>query len=188
MSITIILLVVILLLLAVIIVMMVTGWPGRERAEIERTGSELRREMAEQRAESIRLMQTIRNEVEDAIQESFNHQLSAYVSAGRPPRFSRHHPPAAEHGSEEETAGEAGKTIPSTPDPEKLKEQMSLFQEQVKPDLSVLPNGSEEAGKEPEETEAGETGDESMERVEAVLHDDIPDIEDIQDFEDEDIR
>jgi hypothetical protein len=78
----IILLVIILLLLVAIVAMMVSGWPGRERAEIERVGNSLRREMAELRAESIRLLHAIRIEVEDSVKESIEREMAGYGSRG----------------------------------------------------------------------------------------------------------
>ena len=41
------LLIVIVVLLIGVLALMLTGWPGRERKEIEKTGRELRRELAQ---------------------------------------------------------------------------------------------------------------------------------------------
>lgn len=71
------LLAVIVLLLLVIIAMLLTGWPGRQREELERVGNSLRREMAEHRAESIRMMNAIRITVEDSIKESVEREMAA---------------------------------------------------------------------------------------------------------------
>jgi hypothetical protein len=89
MTLTIVLLSVILLLLVVIVAMLVTGWPGRERAEIERAGNALRREMAEHRAESIQLLHAIRIEVEDSVKESIERELAGHGSRGGRSRASR---------------------------------------------------------------------------------------------------
>ncbi|HWR01918.1 MAG TPA: hypothetical protein VN371_08620, partial [Chlorobaculum sp.] len=86
---TTILLIIILLLLIAIIAMIVTGWPGRERAEIEKTGNALRREMAEHRADSIQLLHAIRIEVEDSVRESIEREMAGYGSKGGRSRSSR---------------------------------------------------------------------------------------------------
>ncbi|NTU57822.1 MAG: hypothetical protein HGB00_02720 [Chlorobiaceae bacterium] len=86
---TTILLIIILLLLIAIVAMMVTGWPGRERNEIEKTGNVLRREMAEHRAESIQLLHAIRIEVEDSVRESIEREMAGYGSKGGRSRSSR---------------------------------------------------------------------------------------------------
>jgi hypothetical protein len=78
-----ILLSIVILLLAAIIAMMVTGWPGREREELERTGNTLRREMAEHRSESIQLLHAIRIEVEDSVKESIEREMANFGSRGR---------------------------------------------------------------------------------------------------------
>lgn len=75
---TIVLLVIILLLLAGIVAMMVTGWPGRERAEIEKTGNALRREMAEHRGESIQLLHSIRIDLEETLRETIERELATH--------------------------------------------------------------------------------------------------------------
>ena len=173
MSITIVLLVVILLLLAVIIAMMVTGWPGRQRAEIEKTVSVLRREMAEHRGDSIRLMQSIRTEVEDAVQEALDREMTFQRSITVP----------AGPGSKEGAAGNSKENGAVSANTEKPVRQMSLFQQQAESRQPVSSETPEETPEEPE-PDAKETDAEPMEKVQAVLHDDIPDIEDIQDLED----
>ena len=86
---TTILLIIILLLLIAVVAMVVTGWPGRERAEIEKTGNALRREMAEHRADSIQLLHAIRIEVEDSVRESIEREMAGYGSKGGRSRGSR---------------------------------------------------------------------------------------------------
>jgi FtsZ-interacting cell division protein ZipA len=77
---TMVLLIIILLLLIAIVAMIVTGWPGRERAEIEKTGNALRREMAEHRAESIQLLHSIRIEVEDSVHDSIEREMASFAT------------------------------------------------------------------------------------------------------------
>ena len=86
---TTVLLIIILLLLIAIVAMIVTGWPGREREEIEKTGNALRREMAEHRAESIQLLHAIRIEVEDSVRESIEREMAGFGSKGGRSRGSR---------------------------------------------------------------------------------------------------
>ncbi|NTV03119.1 MAG: hypothetical protein HGB04_10150 [Chlorobiaceae bacterium] len=82
MTTVIVLLCIVILLLAAIIGMMLTGWPGRERSGLD--GAEaLRREMAEHRSESIRLLNTIRIKVEDSVKESIEREMANYGSRGR---------------------------------------------------------------------------------------------------------
>ena len=80
---------VIILLLGLIIFMMVTGWPGRQREEMERLGNGLRREMAEQRSDNLQLMKAIRIEIEDAVRESVEREMAAAVPRGRSRRGAR---------------------------------------------------------------------------------------------------
>ncbi|NTW52314.1 MAG: hypothetical protein HGB22_06985 [Chlorobiaceae bacterium] len=89
MMLTTILLIIILLLLIALVAMVVTGWPGRERAEIEKTGNALRREMAEHRADSIQLLHAIRIEVEDSVRESIEREMAGYGSKGARGRGAR---------------------------------------------------------------------------------------------------
>ncbi|NTU67386.1 MAG: hypothetical protein HGB02_00750 [Chlorobiaceae bacterium] len=79
----IVLLCMVILLLAFVIAMIVTGWPGRDREEIERSGNALRREMAEHRSESIQLLHAIRIEVEDSVKESIEREMAGYAGRGR---------------------------------------------------------------------------------------------------------
>jgi len=89
MIIVMILLAVIILLLGLIIFMMVTGWPGRQREELDRLGNGLRREMAEQRSDSLQLMKAIRIEIEDAVRESVEREMAAAAPRGRSRRGTR---------------------------------------------------------------------------------------------------
>jgi FtsZ-interacting cell division protein ZipA len=80
---------VIVVLLLVIIAMLVTGWPGRQREEMERLANALRREMAEQRSDSLQLMKSLRIVVEDAVKESVEKELAAAAPRGRSRKGSR---------------------------------------------------------------------------------------------------
>lgn len=102
MTLVIVLLVVIVLLLAVIIAILVTGWPGRQREEIDRLGNSLRREMAEQRSESLQLMKSLRIVVEDAVKESVEKEM-----ASSRPRSGRARKSASSKASDAATVQEA---------------------------------------------------------------------------------
>jgi|GEM_PF-2417181 len=86
MVIVIVLLVVIILLLLVVIVLLVTGWPGRQKAEMEQIGNSLRREMAEQRSDNLQLMKAVRIVIEDAVRESVEHEMAVIAPKGRSKR------------------------------------------------------------------------------------------------------
>ena len=176
------LLLIILVLLIAVIIMMFTVWPRRQRAEMEKAVSALRREMAEHRGDSIRLMQAIRNEVEDTVKESLEHEMTDFFGRGVS-KASFHRPvnTAAQQGSKEEIGNNLEENIAATVGPENSAEQMSLFQEQAK---SKQQRPSETPEKLEPETVTKETNIEPMERVQAVLHDDIPDIDDIPDLDD----
>jgi hypothetical protein len=77
MNLLILLLSLVILLLLVIIAMLATGWPGRQREEIERLGNSLRREMAEQRSDNLQLMKAIRIVIEDAVKESVEREVAS---------------------------------------------------------------------------------------------------------------
>ncbi len=190
---TIVLLVIILLLLVVIITMMVSGWPGRERMEIEKIGSISRREMAEYHGESIRLLQTIRTEVEDAIQESFDREMGTFVrddgvAQVLPQRLDGS---VAENNPKKRTVkrGRANVGEVVTASGDRIDEsaanallrarQISLFPEEAQPVTSVSYIGDEDMGKELEKHDI-----EAMEKIHVTIHDDIPDIDDIPDVDD----
>ncbi|RXK81586.1 hypothetical protein EST62_11565 [Chlorobaculum sp. 24CR] len=99
MTLVIILLTLIVLLLATIIAMLVTGWPGKQKEEMERLGNGLRREMAEQRSDSLQLMKVIRIEIEEAVRESVEREIAAVLSKGRSRKAARKRAQEADAGS-----------------------------------------------------------------------------------------
>lgn len=182
---TTVLLLIVLVLLVANIVMMFTVWPRRQRAEIEKAVSALRREMAEHRGDSIRLMQAIRNEVEDAVQESLEREMSDFFrrGAGSQASFQRSAIAPPEAASKEGVPGKSEENIAELTEAEKQAQQMSLFQEKAISGQQV----SAETPEEPEsENDAEEPDAEPMERVQADLHDDIPDVSDIADLDEMD--
>ena len=77
------LLILIVVLLIGLIAMMLIGWPGRERKEIEKTGRELRRELAQHRADSIQLLHAMRIDLEESIRESLERQFESFEVMNR---------------------------------------------------------------------------------------------------------
>ena len=169
-----ILLIIILVLLVAILVMMFAVIPARQRAEIEKAVSALRREMAEHRGDSIRLIQTVRNEVEDAVQESLEREMTS---------FQRFIIASAEAAPKEGAAGNSEENIAAATEAENQAQQMSLFQQKAGSGQQVPSEASEEPEPDEPEDDAEESEAEPMERVQADLHDDIPDVDDLPDIE-----
>lgn len=169
MNLLILLLSLIILLLLVIIAMLASGWPGRQREEIERLGNGLRREMAEQRSESLQLMKSLRIVVEDAVKESVEKEL-----ASSRPRSGRSRKSASSKASDAATVQDA---VAPEGEPDNGCQlsvlqamQISLFPDQaptdpvVEPKLPALAEPAAEKAPEPETIHMG-------------FVDDIPDAE-----------
>lgn len=77
------LLILIVVLLIGLVAMMLIGWPGREKKEIEKTGRELRRELAQHRADSIQLLHAMRIDLEESIRESLERQFESFEVMNR---------------------------------------------------------------------------------------------------------
>jgi FtsZ-interacting cell division protein ZipA len=122
---TTILLIIILLLLVALVAMIVTGWPGREREEIEKTGNALRREMAEHRAESIQLLHAIRIEVEDSVRESIEREMAGFGSRGGRSRGSRSS--GSSRAQSKPRAPQAGLAASSDELPSMVEEDLSCY-------------------------------------------------------------
>ncbi|HHE31234.1 MAG TPA: hypothetical protein ENL07_00990 [Chlorobaculum parvum] len=129
MSAVIVLLVLIVLLLAVIIAMLATGWPGKQKEEMERLGNSLRREMAEQRSDSLQLMKAIRIEIEDAVRESVEREMAAAAAPrGRSRRGSRKKVQEVDSGAARDMGG-AEETDNGSYESPLQAMQISLFSE-----------------------------------------------------------
>ncbi len=200
---TIFLLLLVVILLALIIFMMATGWPGRHKAEIESAISSLRRELAEQRVESLRFMQSIRTGIEDAVEETLEREMADLVRRGRFPQatFSSQQEakPEPPKVSGEPERSEQVSNRESTE--KKSEKQMSLFEIQARESFPSVPEpvitDEDKQESEQELSEASdpkpEPDDESVtrkkkeegpyQRVNAALYDDIPDISDIADLD-----
>lgn len=169
MTVVIVLLAVIILLLALIIAMLVTGWPGRQRNEMERIGNSLRREMAEQRSDNLQLMKAIRIVIEDAVRESVEKEMIAVAPRGRSRRNSRKKiQEAVDLGSESFIAGDEDADNGSYESPLQAM-QISLFSETPeRVQAAAVPDASPDKTKE-REPEA--------ETIHMGYVDDIPDVE-----------
>jgi exonuclease VII large subunit len=77
------LLVVIVVLLISLLAMMLIGWPGRERKEIEKTGRELRRELALHRSDSVQFLHAMRIELEESVRETLEQQFESIEALNR---------------------------------------------------------------------------------------------------------
>jgi FtsZ-interacting cell division protein ZipA len=158
---------VIVVLLLVIIAMLVTGWPGKQREEMERLGNSLRREMAEQRSDSLQLMKSLRIVVEDAVKESVEKEIAAAAPRGRSRKGSRTKAqadnPAETPSSEEETPDDRNNETPLQ------AMQIPLFSE--KP-VTTQPSAANAASSE----KANNTQPEP-ETIHMGYVDDIPDVE-----------
>ena len=89
MSLVTMLLCVIVFLLLVIFVMLTTLWPRRLRDEMDRLGNGLRREIAEQRSDNLKIMKSLRIVVEDAVKESVEKEMAAAPPRGRSRKSAR---------------------------------------------------------------------------------------------------
>ncbi|UZJ42395.1 hypothetical protein OO006_05405 [Prosthecochloris sp. SCSIO W1101] len=182
MSMMTILLLIILMLLVFILAMMFTVLPKRQHAEIEKAVSALRREMAEYRGDSMRLMQAIRNEVEEAVQESLDREVADFMRGrGRSavPSACSDTPvsPACE-GKSDGLVKEGKTNVQGQGGTVRCSRQLSLF-EQTGPVAPVSSAEKEKMDKKPDVSES-----EEMERIHVIIDDDIPDIDDIPDLED----
>lgn len=196
MSMTTVLLLIILILLFAVLVLMFTVWPARQRAEIEKAVSGLRREMAEHQGNSVRLIQTIRNDVEDAVQESLEREMGDFMRSGAhaPAPLRRSVVTQSSAGQDEVSSGFSANAS-DTPlsgragvsreavEVQRQSLQLSLFMPQP-----PLPASSASPHPVPEVSVPVSvvTSAEEMEKVHAVLHDDIPDMGDLPDIDDPD--
>ncbi|UWX58208.1 hypothetical protein NY406_02730 [Chlorobaculum sp. MV4-Y] len=169
MTVVIVLLALIILLLVLIIAMLVTGWPGRQREEMEKIGNSLRREMAEQRSDNLQLMKAIRIVIEDAVRESVEKEMVAAAPRGRSRRNSRKKgQEAVDLGSESFIAGDEDADNGSYESPLQAM-QISLFSETPAPAQSAVVTEVS-----PDKTKAREP---EAETIHMGYVDDIPDVE-----------
>jgi FtsZ-interacting cell division protein ZipA len=170
MMVVMVLLAVIVLLLVAIIAMLVTGWPGKQKEEMERLGNGLRREMAEQRSDSLQLMKVIRIEIEEAVRESVEREIAAVLSKGRSRKAARKRAQEADAGSAlEAVAADEGAENSNYEKPLHAV-QIPLFSEKHHPKATLpepFPVSPDNAGEREPEAETIDMG----------YIDDIPDVE-----------
>jgi hypothetical protein len=77
---TTVLLIIIVVLLLTVLALLSTGWPGREQKEIEEIGRELRRELAQQRADSVQLFHAMRLDLDDFLRETLDMKLDSILA------------------------------------------------------------------------------------------------------------
>ncbi|NTU53878.1 MAG: hypothetical protein HGA97_09330 [Chlorobiaceae bacterium] len=154
-------------LLLLIIIMLATGWPLRLRDEIERTAQSLRRELAEQRSDSLQLMKSLRIVVEDAVKESVEKEMASRPRSGRPRKATSSKAQEAgvaqENSVEEESGSASQPTILQTL-------QIPLFPEKAATDTVAV--ASRLVPAEPQTEKAPEA-----ETIHMGYVDDIPDVE-----------
>ena len=74
------LLIIIVLLLAGVIGLLVTGWTLVEKNDVDRTGQDIRRELAQHRADTIQLLHSMRIELEESLREVIEQKFDAFES------------------------------------------------------------------------------------------------------------
>ena len=172
------LLIVIVVLLVGVLALMLTGWPGRERKEIEKTGRELRRELAQHRADSVQLLHAMRMELEESVRETLEQEFASFEKMNQRAPSRQKKSLAAQQGKssrQEEDENDNGESVDditmkrskgSRFHPSESGRQFPLFEEK----------------KEPEKIELEET---EFVASRVFLDDDIPDIE--HDLPDDDV-
>ncbi len=108
------LLIVIVVLLIGVLALMLTGWPGRERKEIEKTGRELRRELAQHRADSVQLLLAMRMELEESVRETLEQEFASFEKLNQRVSTRNKKSPAAQQGKsskQEEEENESGEGL-----------------------------------------------------------------------------
>jgi hypothetical protein len=138
------LLIAVFVMLAAQLAMILTGWPGIERKEIEKTGQDLRRELAQHRADSLQFLQAMRADLEEFVREALDQKLDSFSTMNNQTssRF-RKYPSAQKtyeeaegkgmNGEQSDNADFAGKYKPEAgfQEPER---QLLLFSEQTQSD------------------------------------------------------
>ncbi|MEI8032929.1 MAG: hypothetical protein WCH05_06265 [Chlorobiaceae bacterium] len=185
------LLVIILLLLAAVVALLVTGWPGRELREIEATGRDLRRELAEHRTGTMQMLHAMRIELDESLREAVEQQFEslAAATAQSATRRRKAAPPKPEvpaiassepinaDGNQEEPSHASVKEPVEPPVDDR---QFGLFAAKLpKEKLHQQKDEADEIRIDLIESK------EPLERVESLSigYDDIPDIEDLHHFE-----
>lgn len=132
------LLIVIVVLLVSVLALMLIGWPGRERKEIEKTGRELRRELAQHRADSVQFLHAMRMELEESIRETLEQEFASFEKLNQRASSRQKKSPATQQGTssrqeEEEIEGLDDLSMKRSKSSRfhlsERKQQLPLFQE-----------------------------------------------------------
>ena len=172
------LLIVIVLLLISVLALMLTGWPGRERKEIEKTGRELRRELAQHRSDSIQLLHAMRMELEESVRETLEQEFASFEKMNQRVSSRQKKSAAAQQGKsskQEEEESESGEGVDEL-SMKRLKGSR-FHQSESERQFPLFHERKELEMKETEETE--------FVASQVFLDDDIPDIE--HDLPDDDV-
>jgi len=163
------LLIVIVVLLIGVLALMLTGWPGRERQEIEKTGRELRRELAQHRADSVQFLHAMRIELEESVRDTLEQEFASIeMTAQRAPSRQKKSS-SAQRGmpSKLDEQGSDGEAVDGLSKKRSKNTRLQLKEKEQQ----VLPLPLFQNKKQMEETEHVASA--------MFLDDDIPDIEDI---------
>jgi len=172
------LLIVIVVLLIGVLALMLTGWPGRERKEIEKTGRELRRELAQHRSDSIQLLHAIRMELEESVRETLEQEFASFEKMNQRASSRQKKSPASQQGKsskqeeEDNGSGEGDEEITM-----KRSKGSRFHQSESERQFPLFHERKEPEKKKVEETEFIASA--------VFLDDDIPDIE--HDLPDDDV-
>ncbi|MEI7707562.1 MAG: hypothetical protein WCI90_04775 [Chlorobium sp.] len=172
------LLIVIVVLLVGVLALMLSGWPGRERKEIEKTGRELRRELAQHRADSVQLLHAMRMELEESVRETLEQEFASFEKMNQRVPSRQKKSLAAQQGKssrQEEDENESGESVD---DLSLKRSKASRFHQSERERQFPL----FEEKKELEKIELEET---EFVASQVFLDDDIPDIE--HDLPDDDV-
>lgn len=162
------LLIAVFLMLAALIAMILTGWPGIERKEIEKTGQDLRRELAQHRADSLQFLHAMRVELEESVRETLEQKLDSFgaMNVQTSSRRRKYSPPPQKTNEEPEGKVLNGVLAGSADFAEKYKPE-ACFQEPER-QLLLFPEQTQPERAEPEREESI--------RIPVFDQDDLPDV------------
>ncbi len=172
------LLIVVVILLIGVLALMLIGWPGRERKEMEKTGRELRRELAQHRADSIQLLHAMRMELEESVRETLEQEFASFEKMNQRASSRQKKSTATLQGKSSKQEEEESESGESVDDITMKRNKGSRFhQSESERQFPLF-----EEKKEPEKMELDET---EFVASQVFLDDDIPDIE--HDLPDDDV-
>lgn len=189
----IVLLCIVILLLAVIIAMMATGWPKNERGELERIAGSIRREMAESRGESVRLLHAMRGDLEDSLREVIERQMESFSPPASRSRGSSRRSTASGRSSKAPAVAAVPSEMPAAAtvaatvvgfdsfDDDGCADEVSQRQLALFPEPEAQPSQLSPAEEAPAAVSATLPGDEPTLHIPAPDFDDIPPVSALHD-------